>query len=471
LGKLFDFGAFPKMGIQNFPAALQPAIQQNMLVREFEDGLMSRMGYRNIAEKVGFPVGIGETLTKTKKGLKTPVTTPLTPSSNTNFDNGLTPNGWGLEQYTMTINMFGDTIDLNMVTERVGIAGQFLQNARTNGIQAMQSRDRLARNALFGGDNVPGIGGYLGGNTRVRTTLGAAGTTVAVDDIRGFAYVISATGQPVNVGNTNGMTVTIGAGAYTLIGTTTDMTNVSTAPGGRSGSLVFSANVAVGDGTAGQAVTAATAPLVLRPNGRATTAGLVAPVGTYGSQAFVPGDQLTMNTILSGVAQLRQNNVDPVDGRFNYYCDDAQLLGLFRDQDFKLLYRGDYGSDAYVTGQIIELLGVRFIPTTEAPQQASLGAGAIHRGIMLGQGALVEGTFEGTAASDIANRDEMSILDMVDGIAMITRPPMDRLQQIIAQSWYWIGGYSLPTDATATTNIIPTASNAYLKRGIVIESL
>jgi len=54
---------------------------------------------------------------------------------------------------------------------------------------------------------------------------------------------------------------------------------------------------------------------------------------------------------------------------------------------------------------------------------------------------------------------------------MVTREPLDRLKQIIAQSWYWIGGFALPTDVTADASIIPTATNAYLKRGVVIESL
>ena len=44
-------------------------------------------------------------------------------------------------------------------------------------LTAMQSLDRLARNALFGG--APGgVGGYLGGNTRVTTTLGSASTSI-----------------------------------------------------------------------------------------------------------------------------------------------------------------------------------------------------------------------------------------------------------------------------------------------------
>jgi hypothetical protein len=352
----------------------------------------------------------------------------------------------------------------------VGIASQFIANAKTNGVQAVQSLDRLARNALYFGNNV-GVGGYLGGNTRVRTTLGAAGTTVSVDDIRGFQNLLNSTGQVVPVGSSNPMTVTVGGDAYQLVSVTADATNVSTAPIGVSGSLVFNSNVTIADGTAGNPVTASTAPLVLRPNGRATTAALVAPQGTYGATSYVPGDTLTVNTVLSAVAQLRLNNAPDINGRYNCYLDDSQLLGLFRDQDFKLLYRGDYGSDAYVQGTIVELLGVRFVPTTEAPQQASLGAGAIHRAVVVGQGALIEGDFEDMENSTDGGDLAISIKQTLDDVVMVTRPAMDRLAQIIAQSWYWIGGFALPTDMTANTNIIPTASKAYLKRGVVVESL
>ena len=124
------------MGIQNFPAALQPIIQQGFLDREFQNALRSRLGYRACADREDFPVGIGETLTKTRAGLKPSVTTPLPPALNTNMDNGLTPQGWGVEQYTITINHYAATTDLNMVTSRVGIVGQFLQNAYANGEQA-----------------------------------------------------------------------------------------------------------------------------------------------------------------------------------------------------------------------------------------------------------------------------------------------------------------------------------------------
>ncbi len=444
------------MPIQDFPSQLQSIIQQDYLDREFQDGLKSKLGYRAVADREPFPNAIGETLTKTRKGLKAPVTTPLNPSSNTNFDNGLTPSTWSVEQYTNTINMYGDTIDLNMVTEGVGIAKQFMANAKTNGTQAQQSLDRFARNALFG--NPGGVGGYLGGNTRVRVTLGSAAATISVDDIRGFQQVFNSQGQLVNVASGNTMTVTVGSGSYTLIGATADGTNVSTAPNGVSGTLTFNSNVTTGDGTAGNAVTSAVAPAIFRPNGRATTALLQS------------GDTLLMQTILAGVAQLRMNNVPDIDGAYNTYLDDQQLLGLFKDPDFKELYRGAYSSAEYRRGQVFELLGSRFIPTTEAPQQASLGAGPIHRALMLGQGSLIEGDYVGMAASDIPDA-EKALIKRIDDVVMVTRPPLDRLRQIIAQSWYWVGGFCLPTDMTANPNIIPTASNAYLKRGVMLESL
>ncbi len=457
------------MAIQNFPTSLQPIIQQGFLAREFQDGLMSRLGFRAIADREVFPNRIGETVTKTRKGLKAPVTTPMAPSSNTNFDNGLTPSSWTVEQYMLGINQYGDTIDLNMVTEGVGIASQFLANSKTNGIQAMQSLDRLARNALFGG-TPGGVGGYLGGNTRVITTQGAASSTVHVDDIRGFQTVLSSQGQVAPISASGGMTAVVGVDSYVVVGTTSDTVNISTAPGGVSGTLLFSSNVSVSDATSGMPVIASTAPVVLRPNGRQTTSGLTAPVGTYGASNYVPGDTLGIQTVLAAVAALRSNNVPTVNGSYNCYLDDAQLLGLFRDADFKYLYRGAYGSEAYQAGSVIDLLGVRFVPTTEAPQQASLGSGMIHRAIVCGQGALIEGDFENMGNMDLPDADK-SLLELIDGVCMVTREPLDRLKQVIAQSWYWIGGFALPTDLTANTSIIPTASNSYLKRAVVIESL
>ena len=437
------------MGIQNFPLALQPIIQQGFLEREFQQALNSRLGYRAVADRQPFSVGIGETLTKTRAGLKPSVTSPMPASLNTNLDNGLTPAGWSVEQYTLTINHYAATTDLNMVTSRVGIASQFLQNAYVNGEQAARSLDELARNALF----AP----YFGGNTRVRTALTTAGPSINVDDVRGFGTVF-VNGVQTPVSATYPLTVTVGANPYTLVGSVADTTNVSSAPGGQSGTLTFSGNVAVTDAVAAGAVQAANASVVIRPNARTTTAGLTI------------ADTLTMSALLDAVAKLRLNAVPEIDGVYNCYLDPVSARQLFADNDFRQLFQGATSANqVFRQGMVNDFLGLRFIPTTEAYVQShpTIAGSVIRRPIIVGQGALIEGDFAAMAEKDTAPAD--SIVTMVDGIAMVTREPIDRLQQIIAQSWYWIGGFCAPSDTTTNPSVVPTATNAAYKRAVMVE--
>lgn len=434
-------------GITDFPAPLQGIIQQNFLEREFLDGLQSKLGYRSIAERVTFPNGVGETITKTRKGLKAPVTTPMDPSKNTNLDNGLTPSGWTVEQYTLSVNQYGDTIDLNTVTSGVAIAPQFLANAKTNGIQALQSVDRLASNALFSA--------YASGRTRVVSTLGAAGTSVHVDDIRGFTWAIH-NGKPEGVSPANKLAITINDTEHKVVGATADAVNVSTTPNGISGTLTLEANCAVADGTAGKAVVSAVAPAVYRAGDYATTVEITG------------NDRLTMKMIQDAVADLRSNNVPDIDGVYHCFLTSRQMTGLYRDPEFQNLYRGQYKSDAYESSKVTEMLNVRFFETTESPIQ-KVGKVAVYRAIICGAGALVEGDFEGTGKGEAASMDAGQVT-VADGIAHITREPLDRLKQIVSQSWYFIGGFAVPTDTTVNTSIIPTATNSAFKRAVILES-
>ncbi len=439
------------MGIQNFPAALQPIIQQGFLEREFESSLHSRLGYRMCADRQDFAVGIGETLTKTRAGLKPSVTAPIAPATNTRLDTGLTTATFGIEQYTITINHYAATTDLNMVTSRVGIASQFLLNAAINGEQAARSLDELARNALFSP--------YFGGNTRVRTTLASSGPAVAVDDIRGFqtAFV---NGVQTPVGGSASLTVMVGSNTYTLIGVTADATNISTAPNGISGILTFNSSVTVADATAGNTVAATTASSIMRPSGRGNTSLLQST------------DVLTMGALLNAVAQLRLNAVPEIDGVYNCYLDPVSARQLFADNDFRQLFQGATSANqVFKKGMINDFLGLRFIPTTEAYVQAhpTIANTVIRRPIVVGQGALIEGDFAGMATADVTPED--SLISIVDGVAMVTREPIDRLQQIIAQSWYWIGGFCAPSDTTTNPTTVPTATNANYKRAVMIEHI
>ncbi|HTQ70968.1 MAG TPA: DUF4043 domain-containing protein [Acidocella sp.] len=438
------------MSINNFPTALQGIIQQNFLEREFQDAIRAKLGFRAVADRMDFPNGVGETITKTRAGLLPVITSAMMPSANTNFDNGLSAQTWGVEQFTVSINEYAGTMDLNTVTNRVGLASQFLQNAKSLGEQSARSLDTLARNALFNT--------YMGGNTRVITTLGAPGTALHVDDIRGFQNTLNASGQvvPVSAGAT--VNVTVGSDVYTLIGAAADGSNISTAPNGISGTLTFSGNVTVADGTAPNAVVSAIAPVILRPNGRATT------------DAIIAGDTITMvGTLLNAASIMRDNNVPDIDGCYNFYLSNQQLQGLFADSEFQLLFRGAYGSTEYRQGTIFELMGIRFIPVNNVLPYQSINGLSVKRGIICGKGSIIEADFAGQDAEDTPGN--LAIKHVVDGITMITREPMDRLQEIIAQSWKWIGGFCVPSDTTANPNTIPTANSSAFKRAIVIESL
>lgn len=439
------------MGIQNFPSALQPIIQQGFLDREFDTALRSRLGFRAVADRVEIAVGLGETLTKTRAGLKPAVTTPLPPGNNTNLDNGLTPTTWGVEQYTIVMNLYAATTDLNMVTSRVGLVSQFLQNAFTNGEQAARSLDELARNALFAA--------YLGGSTRVRTTLGSAGPVVAVDDLRGFQTTF-VNGVQQTISGPTPLSVTIGSNVYNAIATTADVTNISTAPGGISGTITLSGNVTVVDATASNSVVAANASSIIRPGNRGNT------------QQLTGADTLTMSALLDAVTKLRLNAVPEIDGAYNCYLDPVSARQLFSDPDFRQLFQGATSANqVFRRGMVNDFLGLRFVPTNETFVQAhpTLSAQVVRRPIICGAGALVEGDFAGMAAADVVPAD--SIVSVVNGVAMVTREAIDRLQQIIAQSWYWIGGFCAPSDTTTTPNTIPTATNAAFKRAVVVEHI
>ncbi len=447
---VITFEGYP-MGIQNFPTALQPIIQQGFLEREFEHALQSRLGYRDVADREEFAVGIGETLTKTRAGLKPSITTPLAPATNTNLDNGLVSESYNVEQFTITLNHYAATTDLNMVTSRVGIASQFLLNAAINGEQAARSLDALARNALFAS--------YFGGNTWVRVALTSPGPSVAVDDVRGLQFVF-VNGVQTPVSATTPLMVTIGNASYSLIGVAVDAANNTLAPGGVSGVLTLGSDVSVSDGAAGETVIAVTASAIKRPNSRTNTSQLVA------------GDALTMATLLDAVAALRLNAVPEIDGVYNCYLDPVSARQLFADNDFRQLFQGATSANqVFKRGMINDFLGLRFIPTTEAFVTAHPADNntVVRRPIICGKGALVEGDFAGMDAADVAPKD--SIISMVDGVAMVTREPIDRLQQIIAQSWYWIGGFCTPSDTTTSPTTVSTATNAIFKRAVMIEHI
>ncbi len=470
------------MALNDLPTSLQAAIQSGFLERRFQKALRAKLGFRMIADREDFTAGVGETITKTRTGLLPANVTPMAPASLTDFTSGLSAQNYGLEQYVLGVAQYAVPMYLNIVTSKVAIDDVFLNNAYTLGENAARSVDTLAQKSLYDA--------YMGGNTRVTTTLGSAGTAVHVDDVRGFFQTLNTAGQPVAVSSSFPVSVVVGSDTYSLIGVTADGTapttinpwlanlafsgsssNTSTTPGGYSGTLTFSGNVTVADATALNAVQSAVAPMILRPSNSSTN--IVAPTtAAISATTDVNSAQLTMEMILEAKAVLSGNGVPPAEaiGSYMLFADPIQLSGLFQDQAFQRLFTGKPDTADYKRGVVSDFLGVKIMETNLNPVQALSGVGNVRRAILTGQGALVEGVFSRTGYAD-ANKVDDDMIAIIDDIAHITREPLDTLKQVVTQSWSYIGGFVAPTDVTTTSATVPTASSAAYKRAMILESL
>lgn len=466
------------------PTVIQGLLQQNFLERELEEGLDSILAYRGLVVEETFPGRIGETLTRTRKGRRTPITTPMNPANNSGLDNGLSSsNGtFSIEQYTFKLAEYADTTDLNLMAEQGEIVRQFLANARNLAVQAAQSLERICRQKLFNA--------YLGGNSRTiadpggtitSNTPGALPATITntnvgnvhLDDIRGFQTQMVA-GVPTALSVSNALPVVVTKAAGTVItGLTIELSTaflyqvahtvaeVTTTPDAIPGFVALRNNsggtytIAVGD-----AIVAANSPLVLRPFGRRCTTDVKAT------------DVLTMGILSDATAYMRDNGIPPMDdGTFHILLDNTSMRQLWADPDFKSMVQGRGASDnTFRDMDVMTLMGMTFIPTTETyVHQISGNAFKIRRPIIVGAESIIQGNFEGMETWLAESGIDAAQVAMVDGIVQIIREPLDRLKQIVAQSWTWIGDFAVPTDLTATASIIPTASAAAYKRAVVIE--
>jgi len=446
----------------DFGGGITYAQQQNFLRRAWSDQLFAQLGYLDAATEMDFPNQIGQTFTYTRPKPFVPVTTPLDPSTvGSNLNNGMTPKYFDVEKYTMQLLTYADLTQTDIIAQKVLIASEYLQNAKNLATQARQSLDQLSRNNL--------LQAYTGGNTYVTTTLGAPATTVAVDNVVGFEKVFV---QSVltNVSPTNTLAVDINGTTYTLVGAARDVTNTSQVAiyGGWSGTLTFSANVSVANGTQFNRVLAANRTPVIRPSGKLTTTALVS------------GDYIVGNMLIDAVAQLRNNAAKPKEGLGSYLLIGAPeaLTQLAKDPQVRELFRTrEFSNELYGDLKINEAYNCAFVETQDAPiETITNSAGNLIRTtqvIVCANECLHRGNFNLDPYQQESQLrrigDTIYHYEYVDKIAHITRAPIDALGRFVSQTWQWIGGWCVPTDSTITPAIIPTANNAYYKRAVVLE--
>lgn len=411
------------------PASIREIMQNGLLYKTFEDALLPEFLYPMIASPRPWQANLGDTGTFTRSGLLAPVTTAITGSDPS-------PQTYGVEQYSVTMDQYGNAVDTNLLQSRMTLASKFLEDVQKLAINAGQSLNRIARNKLYKA--------YAGGRTWC-ITAGASDTSIVVASTDGFETVL-VNGKPTAVSASAPLSVTIGGVANTVTGVNT-------------GTRTLTLGTARAD-VIGDAVVAANAPFSLR-------------AGTGNNTAFDlgTGDIATLKLFRAAVARLRKQNVPTIGGYYVAHIDPETETQLFDDADFKQALQGRVDSPIYRDLSIGRFAGIDWVRDNETPTLTSGVDGMTvntHRPLLFGADAFISAPFESMgsllAETDVSDVPSIQMIGPAAGVqvAMITRPPQDRLQQVIGSAWSWVGDFGVPSDSV-------TGDAALFKRAVTIE--
>lgn len=371
----------------------------------------------------------------------------------------------GLEQWRVTCDPYNDTTDTNLPTSYTEIQNEVLADARAMMIQAGTTLDHIVRNKMYNT--------YLGGNTKALSS--SAGTAVSVETINGFKETLAADGRMAPVSPANLMEVSIGGvKRFVSAAAPTDPTQ----PDG-AGVLTITVALAV---NANDSVLATKRPLIYRVGGGSTY------------EALTTSNIVTFDDFRQVVVALRLNNV-PVfpDGTYHAQIDPKTEAQLMKDAEFQRMLTGTPEMAEWRQFYIGVAGGITFFRNNNVPNAYNTTADdfiaatyvntagvEVHRPIVYGQGMIMEKHvpldqmykeaaaipgYQAAAAviTEFNISQDQSTADLsLDGIKYIIRGPVDRLQENVAQTWSFKGGWACPVDSL-------TGTVSLYKRGMVVE--
>ena len=451
--------------VANVPG-LDALIQDNTLRRVYNDAVWPRQMFRMEALKELWVANQGDTLVETRGSLLPTITRPLTAGQDP------IPVNEAFEQWVVTANQYSNTIDTQMPGSWAALASKFSRDAHTLGLNAGDSLNILVRNKLF----TP----YLAGTTH--TDNAATSTSVQVGSISGFTQVISSDGEVKTTSTAFPKSITVGGTSAVCIGA---------APN--------DANFPLGAGvlTLAASITFAAGDVVLA----ADRTGQIYSGGGLSTDALSGTDILTLKDIRDAISSLHNNSIPPhADGTYHAHISPTAVSQLYGDNEFQRLNQSNYGDapySDYVIGKLIQTLHYRDeqVPgvensgalQTNRPSDAALSrlgvdisadvtnkAGVnVIRTIITGGGAIYEKHIdEFSFLTDAGVTGKVGGFSVstggvqvdVDGIRFTIRSPLDRLQQIVTQTWSWSGDWGIPSDINGGKTA------ARYKRAVVINS-
>lgn len=460
------------VSLAGVPVEISNLIQDRTLERVFHDSLFPRLLFRSEAMPEMWPVNLGERMVFTRAGLIPVSTVPLIPGEDP------APSQFAYEQWEAEARQFGDTIDTHMPTSYVSLAPIFLRNTVQLGLNAGETLNRLVRDRLYRA--------YLGGQTTITASVGANDPSISVSSLNGFTEVL-VDGRPTPVGPSAPLGAQLGVDAgglvsITIVGAVPDDVNQPFGPGTLS--ITPQANTIASLGTEDR-------PPVLADN----RSRIIRVGGGNSSDAITTGDILTLDTVISATARLRAARVPPQsDGYYHIHLSPEGEAQIFGDPHWQRLYTALPDSMAYRELAIGQMVGCRFYRNTETPNpqnsetliptndeartSSSVGGEifnrsgvSVQRAIVIGGGAVYEKYLDEskyiTEAGVTGKIGQFTVVNngvqvMTNRIRYILRAPLDRLQQVVSQSWSWSGDFPIPSDAE-------TFDSSRFKRAVIIE--
>lgn len=453
------------------PPVLQELNQKGLLERAFHDGLFPNLAYRAEAMPEEWPANTGQQIFMSRPGLLPAVTTALQPGTDPQ------PQSIPFEQWVATLAQYGGTIDTQMPTSVTSNANLYLRNIHQLGLQAGQSINQIARNALFQA--------YLSGQTVTSTAVASTDTQIQVSALNGFTDVIlpGVNAAPVPVSSSFPLPIKIGTGSAQVSNAVVGFAPNN--PADPLGPGVLLLQTAVG------------AVFTTRTTVKSTFAPRVVRSAAGDSvDAIGPADTFVLQMAINAVAFLRRANVPPHDdGLFHAHISPLANAQIFADPVFQRLNQSLPEHVIYKEGFIGTLSGVAFFMNTESPEtqnsglltatasggvyasglgaEVTNGAGVnIGRVIITGKGSIYEKYLdEGlytTEAGTTGKIGEFSVVNssipiLTERIRLVLRAPLDRLQQITSSTWSISTSFPIPSDITA-----PSGPERF-KRAIVLE--
>lgn len=435
------------MTINNLPAAIQQIVQDGWLLRFFDEALYPALMYRGIFEAMEVPQHLGQTYTFTKKGLLPVVQTAMTPPANTDNTSGLTPVTNSYEQYSVVLNQYAQPVQTNMVSSGISIVDLYKENVEDLGYSAGRSLDTQARRALFQA--------YAGGRTYL--TAGSSTTSIAVKDVNGFDFVyVNGLRVTTSVSNPHPVTLTENGTPDTrnVTGVTPGALNTDTdrIPG------TLTLDVAVTGAIVGDYVISDYAPVSLRPNGKTTSFNLAA------------NDTLTMSLLNSATKNLMALGVPPHDDTFYHaYLTPDQIQQLQDDGAIQKIYETHPDSEEFQRGAVAIVANCKIFMTNAAPNDTNEAGVSVQRGMVTGKklGFEVRSSLiaEWLNASGISANGHIEF-SPTHHIAMVLLKPQDYLQQVVTNTWSFIGNWVAATDVYGGVG----ASTRYYRRAVMVET-